>query len=153
MFKLYSRGCEYALRALMHIQRENGTERFQAKEVCDRAGVPEAFTRKVFQSLVQAGVFDAARGPGGGYVLTKRSEEITLLEFIKAVDGEDSFDHCIMGLPECGGEHPCPLHPAWAATKDIMLRRLAETTLKDLIELERLQASQLSPEQPATGIV
>ena len=134
MFRLYSKGCEYALRALMHVEQQSEVERFQAKDVCEKAEIPEAFTRKVFQALVQAGFLAAARGPGGGYVLTKRSDEISLLGVIKAVDGDDSFDNCIMGLPECGGDHPCPLHSVWAETKERLLEQLASKTLRNLID-------------------
>ena len=136
----------------MHVSRKNGAERFQAKDVCEKAGVPEAFTRKVFQALVQAGFFDAARGPGGGYVLTKESSDITLLEFIQAVDGKESFDHCIMGLPKCEVENPCPLHFAWASTKELMLERLAATTLRDLINLERARAVERVAEYSPPGL-
>lgn len=136
MFKLYSKGCEYVLRALVLVERGdgNGAERFLAKDMCEKAGLPEAFTRKVFQTLVQEGLLKAVRGPGGGYILTKSPDEISLLEIIKAVDGIDTFDHCIMGFPQCGGEKPCPAHSVWASAKGQLLEQLQATTLSDLSE-------------------
>lgn len=140
MFRLYSKGCEYAIRALMHVAPTNGTKRFQAKTVCEKAGIPEPFTRKVFQSLVSGGFLEAARGPGGGYQLTEDPGRITILEIIKAVDGEGVFDGCIMGLPECNELHPCPLHEIRSVTKHHLLSQLESTSLQDLIESHKERA-------------
>ncbi|HNR30774.1 MAG TPA: Rrf2 family transcriptional regulator [Candidatus Hydrogenedentes bacterium] len=135
MFRLYSKGCEYAIRALVCVVPRGEARRFQAAEICRRVGIPEPYTRKVFQALVHGGFLSAVRGPGGGYELTRDPRAITLLEVIRAVDGEETFDHCVMGLPECGSEHPCPLHPLWSETKKRLLGRLAGQTLQDLADL------------------
>lgn len=137
MFRLYSKGCEYALRALMCVAGDHHKLRFQARDICERVGIPEPYTRKVFQALTQGGFLRAVRGPGGGYELTQRPEQISLLEVILAVDGEDTFDSCIMGMPHCGGENPCPLHPIWAEAKEQMLEQLSSRTLQDLVEIDR----------------
>lgn len=135
VFRLYSKGCEYAIRALMEVGPAGNDERFQAKKVCDKAGIPESFTRKVFQSLVQGGFLEAARGPGGGYVLSEAPDRISLLQVIEAVDGDDTFAGCILGLPECGSSKPCPLHPVWAEAKGDLLAQLESKTLQDLIDI------------------
>lgn len=132
MFKLYSKGCQHAIRALAYAHLEREGARFQPKEVCKRTGIPEPFTRKILQSLVQGGFLVAHRGPGGGYSLAQRAEEISLLDIIKAVEGEDTFDHCIMGLPQCGGANPCPIHYLWAETKAKLLHDLDGKTLADI---------------------
>lgn len=135
MFKLYSKGCQYALRALTFVVAEGDDVRFQAKEICERAEIPESFTRKVFQSLVQGGFLNAHRGPGGGYSLKRPAGEITLLEVIKAVEGEDTFDHCVLGFSECGSAQPCPLHEMWVASKKSLLEHLSNTTIDQMTAL------------------
>ncbi|GMV91703.1 MAG: hypothetical protein AMXMBFR82_14810 [Candidatus Hydrogenedentota bacterium] len=134
MFTLYSKGCEYTFRALVHAATGDGNGRFQAKDVCQKAGIPEPYTRKVFQALVQGGLLKAVRGPGGGYVLAEDPSEISLLRVIRAVDGEDTFDACVMGLPQCDGKHPCPLHEVWSGAKERLLERLEKNTLQDLLD-------------------
>ncbi|MBI3117663.1 MAG: Rrf2 family transcriptional regulator [Candidatus Hydrogenedentes bacterium] len=151
MFKLYSKGCEYAIRALTEAGVAEGVERFQASEVCRRAGLPEPFTRKVFQALAQAGFLKAARGPGGGYVLTRSPRKISLVDFIKAVDGEETFGHCVMGLPQCGSRRPCPLHNVWAEAKEQLLAQLRDTSLQDVIETAAEQRLNHSPSRRARG--
>ena len=141
MFRLYSKGCEYALRALMCVVPNEETRRFQAADVCRQVKIPEPYTRKVFQALTRGGFLKASRGPGGGYELSRPPSEISLLEVIRAVDGEETFDHCIMGLPECGTHVPCPLHGVWAEAKQRLLEQLASRTLQDLVEMSRPKAN------------
>ena len=135
MFKLYSKGCQYALRALTFVVADASKERFQARDICEKAEIPESFTRKVFQALVQGGFLEAHRGPGGGYSLTRDPSEITLLEVIQAVEGEDTYDHCVLGFAECGKANPCPLHEIWVHSKKSLLSNLSNTTLDQLTAL------------------
>lgn len=141
MFKLYSKGCQHALWALSyaHIEREGA--RFQPKDVCRRTGIPEPFTRKILQALVQGGFLNAHRGPGGGYSLARNAEEISLLDVIKAVEGKDTFDNCVMGLPECGGKNPCPIHLMWAEAKTTLLKDLDAKSLADIAVVALKQRS------------
>lgn len=134
MFKLYSKGCEYTLRVLAQLPADDPQQGFLASEYCERAGVPEPSTRKMLQKLVHRGYLVATRGPGGGYRLTTPPDQISLLDLILAVDGDTSFDQCIMGLPTCGGDSPCPIHETWFRTKCHLLNQLGRVTLADLIE-------------------
>lgn len=135
MFKLYSKGCQYALRALTFASADAPGTRFQARDLCEKAEIPEPITRKVFQSLVQGGFLQAHRGPGGGYSLTRDPTEITLLEVIQAVEGEHTFDGCVLGFTECGQANPCPMHHIWLAAKKSLLESLSSTTLSELTAL------------------
>jgi len=132
MIKLYSKGCQYAMSVLAYVTEHHEEGRFSLKQVCEKLDLPEFFTRKVFQDLVQAGFVHAHRGPGGGYSLSRPPEEISLLDLIYTVEGADTFDHCIMGLPQCDPDNPCPLHETWSASRVHLLERLRNQTLADL---------------------
>ncbi|MBW7865071.1 MAG: Rrf2 family transcriptional regulator [Candidatus Hydrogenedentes bacterium] len=106
--------------------------RVRARSVCKQAGIPEAYSRKVFQSLVQGGFLRAVLGPGGGYELMRDPAEITLLEVIRAVDGEDTFGECILGFALCGGDKPCPFHELWGNARSELLERLGAQTMATL---------------------
>lgn len=145
MFKLYSKGCQYALRALAYVVAELDDSPFQAKDVCEKVGIPEPFTRKIFQALVQGGFLKAHRGPGGGYTLTRPPEETSLLFVIKAIEGEDTFDHCVMGFPECDGENPCPMHHIWVDAKKTLAGQLESSTLSDMANVMSKRGHTLKP--------
>lgn len=147
MFRLYSKGCEYALRALLQFAPAKGNERFQAEAICREAGIPESFARKVFQSLAHGGFLKAFRGPGGGYALTEHPSRITLLRVIEAVDGANTFDSCVMGLPQCGREKACPLHNVWFGAKQPLIAQLSKTTLQDLLDVSCARPARKSREK------
>lgn len=132
MFQLYSKGCEYTIRALIHIGADRA-KAFTAKEVCRKARIPESYTRKTFQALVRGGFLKSVTGPKGGYRLTLEPEEITVLSIIQAVEGEETFSQCVMGLARCNDRKPCPLHFVWTESKEKMVGELQSKTLKDLI--------------------
>ena len=142
MFRLYSKRCEHAIRALTHLRLGNGTKRFKAKTLFRRARVPESSTRKVFQELVSKGFLVAARGPGGGYELSQDPSEVTLLKIIEAVDGNTIYNECVLGLRECNASMPCPLHDVWLEARKDLIEQLESATLQDLIESRELRAKK-----------
>jgi len=139
MFKLYSKGCQYALRVLAFVLVEQDGSHISAHDVCERIDIPESYSRKVLQALVQGGLLEATRGPGGGYRLSRNPEKISVLEVIHAVDGKDCFDMCILGLDTCCPESPCPLHAFWSDARRHLLEQLRACTLAEIggMALER----------------
>lgn len=133
MFRLYSKGCEYAIRGLMHLPKEQDSN-VGVEEVSTRARIPKHFTRKMFQVLARKGILTAISGPNGGYRLARRPEQISLLEIIEIVDGADFLDACVLGLPVCDDRSPCALHNAWSKAKKSLLPDFRETSIADLLK-------------------
>lgn len=134
MFALYSKGCEYAIRALAEISAEKSGRRFLARDICKKAGIPEAYARKTFQALVQNGFLSAVSGPGGGYSLTQDPGKVTVLDVVEAVEGQENFTRCVLGLAACDADNPCSLHSVWMDLKKSMMSALASRTLAELSE-------------------
>ncbi len=132
MAHLYSRGCEYALRALRVMAQSPG-KLATVTQLCERARVPEHFTRKMLQPLVKAGILRSARGPGGGFRLTREAGEIALLDVVSAIESTPRFDLCILGNSQCDDSDPCPLHHIWAPIKDAVMDMLRGRTVADLV--------------------
>lgn len=135
MFKIYSKGCEYAIKALTSLKAEDVGNTFSVKQLCRLSRVPEAFTRKAFQLLTQKKILKATPGPGGGYRFTRHPKDISLLEIIHTVEGAECFSHCILGMPACNDAMPCPIHGIWAEMKQGIVAELEVKTLFDLIKL------------------
>ncbi len=134
MFKLYSKGCEYALRLLSSLDPEMLVTRFTAQDCCRKTKIPEAFTRKTLQALSRNGILMAGSGRTGGYCLSKPPEKIAVLEIVLAVEGEDYFDACVMGKSLCSSKAPCPLHDNWMKSKKPLLKDLKQLSLLDLVK-------------------
>lgn len=129
---LLSKSCEYGLRALLYLVAENAEGYESLRDISEQLDLSFPFLGKIFQTLNESGLTTSQRGPGGGVALARDPATITLYEVISALDGEKLFTECILGLPGCGEEKPCPLHNSWARQRDqieLLFRRatLAET--------------------------
>lgn len=142
MFKLYSKGCEYALRLLASVDKSRLIERFTAQDCCRHTGIPEAFTRKTLQALARKGILSAGAGRTGGYRLSRPAKEISVLDIVLAVEGEDYFDSCVMGKSLCSDNKPCPLHESWLRSKAPLLKNLNSVTLEQMVRRYQKQKGE-----------
>lgn len=135
MFKLYSKQCEHAVQVLIAGKRcIEGTSRetFQAPEIARDAGLSIDSTRKTLYLLTQAGIIRSLRGPGGGYTFDSAINSLTLLDIVHAIDGENAYDSCILGLHECSDQNPCPVHKRWMHAKAQLMTQLRKTTVASM---------------------
>ncbi len=100
------------------------------KDVAQAIDSPTAFTAKILQKLVRAQLLESLRGPSGGFKLVSR--QISLLEVVNAIDGDRLVNACVLGLKECSGLHPCPVHDKFMAVRDHLKGVLSTTYLKDV---------------------
>ncbi|MCC5932412.1 MAG: Rrf2 family transcriptional regulator [Cyclobacteriaceae bacterium] len=133
---MFSKACEYAIRAVIYIchQSKNG-ERVGLKEIAKRTDSPEAFMAKILQKLVKNGIVSSLKGPTGGFVLDKEQQEkIRLVDIVYAIDGDNVFNGCGLGLRECSEEQPCPIHDKFKNIRNGLSKMLHQTTIHDLAE-------------------
>lgn len=128
--RLYSKGCEYAIRVLL--ETPEGENNFLIKTACKKSRVPESFTRKMFQKLVRKGVLKASQGPGGGYAFKVLPKDISILRLVKLLDGELAMKGCILGFSQCHDRVPCPLHHSWQSIRSHVISNLDTLTLEGL---------------------
>lgn len=102
------------------------------QDVSDNLNIGFSFLTKVFQQLNTAGLLTSKRGPGGGIALTRSPNAISLYEIVVAIDGDDLFEECVLGLPGCGEAEPCPLHQHWTTERGRMKTTFQNTTLADV---------------------
>ncbi len=128
---ILSQRCEYAVRTALYLAAENRGGFVPVREISDDLHIPYAFLAKVVQQLTAADVFDSMRGPTGGIALAQRANWITLKDIVLAIDGSSAFTSCILGLPGCGEEKPCPLHEQWASARESIHNMFSTATLAD----------------------
>jgi len=129
---LYSKPCEYAIRALSYLAQPNGHHVAQGREIARAEKLPAPVLGKILQELVRKGLLDSRRGPGGGFRLARRPELITLRDVVAAIDGLDHFVECAVGLERCSDEAPCPLHDGFKGLRDQVMNYLERTSLSEM---------------------
>ena len=86
--KVSTRG-DYASRALLslalHAEESGPTS---VRDIAERTGLPQPYLEQILLALKGAGIVRSKRGVGGGYVLARAPEQISLYDIMKVVDGE-----------------------------------------------------------------
>ena len=113
--------------------------------------VPEPYMAKQMQALSRAGLVDGGRGRSGFYRLARPPAEITLLDILLAVDGDEPMFRCseIRQQGPCAAEPgdcrlPCNIAAGFARAENAYRASLAEV---DLATLSRSVAAQLGMEK------
>lgn len=134
---IYSKTCEYAIRALIYFAENPKISSATVKEVSKDSGVSAAYIAKIFQCLAKSRILSSQRGPAGGYTLLIPVSRLTLLKVVQSLDdlAKSPFSNCVMGFDKCNDKNPCPLHPIWAKAKDQMLEKLHSSTIADMAVL------------------
>jgi Rrf2 family protein len=131
---LLSKGCEHGLRSMLYLSLRDRDEYISIREIGNALDISSTFLTKVLQELNDAGLVDSRRGRYGGVTLARDPASITLYQIVAAVDGESLFRECVLGLPGCGEEKPCPLHQEWARQRDQLELMFRRVTLKQMAE-------------------
>jgi len=131
MTVLFSKKCEIGLQAVLYLSTEEDGELFNALQVSEKVKQPKEFVSKVLQILTVSGIIGSKKGKNGGFFLAKAASEIRLIEIVEAIDGREVFEKCVLGFPECGDTHPCPVHNTWGKIRDEAYNMLREETLHD----------------------
>ena len=128
---IYSKPCEYAIRAITFLARYPGGAA-PGTVIAEGEGLPAPVLGKVLQELARKGLLESRRGPGGGFRLARKPQLITLRDVVAAIDGLDQFAECVVGLEGCSDQSPCPLHDTWKALRAQLMGYLEATTLADM---------------------
>lgn len=132
---MFSKTCEYAIRATIYIASESSAgKRCGIRDIARKIESPEPFTAKILQRLVKADIIKSIKGNGGGFEIEKvQLKQIKVDQLVKAIDGNDLFDRCSLGLHDCSDKQPCPFHHKYKPLRENLKKTLKETSLLDLI--------------------
>jgi Rrf2 family iron-sulfur cluster assembly transcriptional regulator len=128
---------DYASRALLslalHTQDIGPTS---VKDLADRTGLPQPYLEQILLALKGAGIVTSKRGVGGGYILAKPFNQITLGDIVSAVDGPISAGD--FGRPHengaCEHEGQCVLLEVWDEVGKHMKEHLSTFTIQDMVD-------------------
>jgi Rrf2 family transcriptional regulator, iron-sulfur cluster assembly transcription factor len=132
---MFSKSCQYAIRAVLYLA-EHASEGHcvGVKEIAEALKVPGPFLAKLLQQLSRNNLIGSTKGPHGGFCMTPKHLEAPLLHIIECIDGPEVFNSCVLGLPECSGANPCPLHSQALVYKQGLLKILKEKNLLEVVQ-------------------
>jgi Rrf2 family transcriptional regulator, cysteine metabolism repressor len=104
----------------------------QVKEIAKNQNIPSEYLGQIMVVLKRAHLVHGSRGPGGGYILVRAPETISVKEILQALEGPGVG---LDSIPRGGGGLSSvtqKLIETWARGVRAMEQVLEETTLADL---------------------
>lgn len=130
---------EYGLRILLRIAEAK--DGLNIAEISEKEGLTHHNTAKLCRVLRIKGYLISTKGHTGGYVLSKKPEDIHLGELLKALGGplyQDGFCNKFAGDKTiCTRSMDCSIRCLWAILQKGIDNALAGITLRDLIGKEK----------------
>jgi len=104
-------------------------------EIAERQEISLSYLEQLFGKLRKGGIVKSVRGPGGGYLLSRASNEIRIADIIFAVDEPIKTTRCAPGSPVgCkSNQSRCVTHELWEELGNHIYLFLRSVTLADVV--------------------
>lgn len=143
---MFSATSQYALRAMALLATRHRSAPMLGREIARETGIPPNYLSKILAGLNKAGIVDATRGTGGGYVLNLPPASITLDKIVAVFDQDMVNPCCLLGYSRpCADENACTAHFVWKETRERLVEFLEKTTLADISQGRPGQKNALVP--------
>jgi len=114
------------------LRQNNGPVTLAA--ISQRQQISLSYLEQLFGKLRRHQLVESTRGPGGGYTLGRKANEISVADIILSVDEPIDATHCA-GKENCLGESgKCMTHELWTSLNQRMIDFLNSVNLQKLVD-------------------
>lgn len=110
--------------------------------ISQRQKISLSYLEQLFGKLRRHEIVESVRGPGGGYSLARKAEDVTVADIIIAVDEPLDATQC-GGKGNCNGDEGtarCMTHELWATLNQKMVEYLDSVSLRNLVDQQRAKS-------------
>jgi len=129
---------QYVVRTAIALARAHNDGYLKTREIATAMNVPGQYAPQVLVLLRKAGLTESRSGASGGHRLTRPPDQISLLDIVRAAEGEVDESACMLRGGLCGHGSECALHQPWQTAQRALLAALASTSLESLAVLEEV---------------
>jgi Rrf2 family iron-sulfur cluster assembly transcriptional regulator len=128
----------YAVTAMLDLAVHATKGPITLADISQRQGISLSYLEQLFSKLRKRDLVASARGPGGGYRLSRNASEINVAEVISAVDEKVDATRCA-GQGNCQNGEECLTHQLWTDLSDQLYDFLNGISLGQLVEKRNVQ--------------
>lgn len=125
----------FAVTAILDLALNESEKPVTLADISERQSISLSYLEQLFSRMRREGIVKSVRGPGGGYYLAKKQQDITVKSIITAVDEEIDATQC-SGKENCHEGERCITHDLWASINTKILDYLESLTLAHLVEAQ-----------------
>lgn len=132
---------KYGLKALVHLATLMPGETAQSVDIAETNNIPKKFLDAILGDLRNAGLVHAKKGPGGGYMLARRPNEIKIGVAIRTLDGPLAPIPCAsrtayQPCQDCDDVKACAVRLTMTRVRDAMAEILDRMTVADMLVMD-----------------
>lgn len=128
----------YAVTAMLDLAVHATKGPITLADISQRQGISLSYLEQLFSKLRKRDLVSSARGPGGGYRLSREAIDINVAEVIAAVDEKVDATRCGGGA-DCQNGEECLTHQLWTDLSDQLYEFLNGISLGQLVEKRHVQ--------------
>lgn len=135
---------KYALKALeaLALKYDSGAP-VLISDLAKQGRIPKKFLELILLDLKNKGILESKKGKGGGYLLAKKPDQISLGTVLRMLEGPLAPVPCLSvtayrKCDECVDESTCNIRLIMKDLHEYQIRLLVNTTLQDMIEKNKL---------------
>ena len=144
--RLTTRG-RYAVTAMIDLSVNQDHGPVTLKSISDNQGISLSYLEQLFAKMRKSKLVLGTRGPGGGYVLARDVDQISIADIVLAVDEPLDITEC-EGKLNCHDGKKCLTHGLWSELSDQLHEFLSGICLGEL-----MRQSGLAFRKPALQLV
>ena len=134
---ILSNTSKYGVRAVIYLANHiEGNQKIGIKKIAEDLKIPPPFLGKILQILAKKKILTSTKGPHGGFGLAKDPAEISLLDIIRVLEGDDLFEQCLISLNTCSSRckdnAPCAIHSKFEGIRKEIIEIFETQTLEEL---------------------
>lgn len=129
--KLSTKG-RYGVKAMVDLAIHYGEEPVSIKVISSRQKISEYYLEQLFSPLRKVGLIKSIRGAGGGYVLNRAPEDITIYDIIEVLEGPVEISTCL-DEDKCTNIDCCATRIVWKKIKNSIDEVTKSITLRDIV--------------------
>jgi len=143
--RLTSKG-RYAVSAMVDLSKFQAKGPVTLAAISERQYISLSYLEQLFRRLREDGLVCSIRGPGGGYLLNRPANEISVADVIRAVSEEIQATGCTDSMHGQRYSRRCDTHTLWEALNQHIYRFLDVVTLQDVRDKQvQLDQVELAP--------
>ena len=125
----------YALRAILNLASASQDRPVSIKQIAQEEAISPEFLEQIFFKLKKAEIIRSVRGPGGGFMLNRSADEITVKALFDAVgEGLDLTPCMSCDTDPCEKARYCVAHKVWADVTEKVVSYFEALTLRQIIK-------------------
>ena len=125
----------YAVRAMTQLAKVTDEKPLSIRKISEMEDISPEFLEQIFFRLRKKNIITSVRGPGGGFKLNRKPEDISIAELFDAVEEGLYLTPCITGADtSCKRSSDCIVEALWNNSYLHFRHYFEMTSLQDVLD-------------------